>query len=372
MTLGQSMLIISGSAASMARFRMPLLTELIRRGHRVYIVTPIDEPEWMEKLRQTGATLLPLGLNRTGLNPCADLAALFRLRRIIREVNPDVILAYAHKPVLYGLVVAGGRPFYGMLTGLGYVFTGSGLKRRLIRAAFRCVYPLALRRAKALLFLNPDDAATFRSQGLIPPSLPVRIIPGEGVDTGRFAPAPSPAGPVKFLMLARLLRDKGVAEYAEAARIVKAAHPEVEFHLAGAPDTNPTAIPLETVKGWAAAGLLTYHGEVADVRPLLRDCAVYVLPSYREGMPVSILEAMSMERPVIATDVPGCRTAVQPGVTGMLVPVRDAKALADAMIRLIRSPQERLAMGVAARRRVESEFSVERVNRQLFETLGIV
>lgn len=355
----------------MIRFRSAYLKALVESGHQVVVATPVDEPEWVERLKSLGVTVVPLSLNRTGLNPIADLKTMARLRRIIREQNPERILAYAHKPVLYGLLVSGGRPFFGMLTGLGYVFTGDGLKRRMIRAAFRCVYPPLLRRASALLFLNPDDSAVFRRAGLIPKRLRVEVIPGEGIDTDRFAQAAFPEPPVRFLMLARLLRDKGLREYVEAARLVKARFPEVQFHLAGGTDSNPTAIPLEEVRGWEREGLLTYHGEVADVRPLIASCHAYVLPSYREGMPVSVLEAMSMGRPVIATDVPGCRTAVTHEKTGVLVPPRDAGALAAAMERMILSVDERVRLGDSARRDVQSRFSNDCVIGKLFATLGL-
>lgn len=301
------LLFLSGSAASMVRFRSAFLTALVEAGHRVVVATPVDEPEWVDRLKAIGVSVVPLRLNRTGLNPWADFKTLMALRRIIREQDPERILAYAHKPVLYGLAVSGGRPFFGMLTGLGYVFTGGGLKRRLIRAAFRCVYPPLLRSASALLFLNPDDAEVFTRGGLTSARLRIEVVPGEGIDTNRFPVTPLPAGPVKFLMLARLLRDKGVREYAEAARLVKKRHPEVEFHLAGGTDSNPTAIPAEEVRGWEREGVLTYHGEVSDVRALIAAASVYVLPSYREGMPVSVLEAMACGLPVVATDCGGAR-----------------------------------------------------------------
>lgn len=371
LVMHSKILIVSGAASSMVRFRSAFLAALIANGHDVVAVVPTDEPDWVERLKASGVTVIPYAMNRTGVNPFADLLVLFRLREIIRRERPDRILAYSHKPVLYGLAVSGGRPFFGILTGLGYVFTGNGWKQRLIRIVFRCVYPPLLRRASALLFLNADDAEVFARGGLSCLGLNVGIIPGEGVDPVRFPATPPPAAPVRFLMLARLLRDKGVREYAAAARRVKALYPEIEFHLAGGADSNPTAIPVAEVKGWEREGILTYHGEVTDVRPLIAETSVYVLPSYREGMPVSVMEAMSMGRPIIVTDVPGCRAAVRDGDNGLLVPPADASALAEAMLRLIDRPDERLRMGARSRQRIESEFSQRTVNARLFTFLGL-
>lgn len=365
------LLIITGAASSMLKFRRQFLMSLVASGHDVTVATPIEETHHIKQLKHLGVSVAPLPLSRTGLNPWADLLTIFKLRHIIGNVAPDQILAYAHKPVLYGLLVKGSASFFGILTGLGYVFTGEDLKRKIIRAFFRLIYPLLLRRASALIFLNPDDAGVFQSKGMTAKNLRVETIPGEGVDPQRFSEVPQPDGRTKFLMLARLLKDKGLREYAEAAAKIKKQYPEAEFHLAGPADSNPAAISLNDVKAWEREGVLTYHGEVSDVRPLIAACSVYVLPSYREGMPISVLEAMSSGRAVLATDVPGCRSAVKDGETGLLVPARDASALASAMLRFVENPSLAERMGAAGRRRVEREFSLSVVNRRLFEILGL-
>ena len=233
------------------------------------------------------------------------------------------------------------------------------------------MYAVALRGAHVVFFQNPDDEALFRASGLVGRGQRRVRIAGSGVDLERFAPAPLPDGPMTFLMIGRLLREKGIYEYVDAARIVKASHPEVRFRLLGSLDSNPSAISEEALAQLQHDGTIEYLGKTLDVRPYIADSHVVVLPSYHEGMPHSVLEGMSMGRAIITTDVPGCRETVVPGHNGILVPRADPAALAGAMEELVGNASALAAMGRESRTLAEERFDVHEVNRVIFGALGL-
>jgi len=259
-----------------------------------------------------------------------------------------------------------------MITGAGSALTGDvGLSRRLLSRVMRGLYAVALRGAHVVFFQNGDDRSLFQSLGLLGRGTRVVMINGSGVDLTSFVPAPMPDGPITFLMIGRLIRDKGVYEYVEAARRVRRVSPDARFQLLGSLDTNPSAISAAELDAWREEGVIEYLGRTSDVRPFLAQAHVCVLPSYGEGMPRSILEAMAMARPVLVTDAPGCRETVIDGDNGMLVPVRDAGALSDAMLRLIASPERLAAMGHRSREMAEQKFDVREVNAVILGPLGL-
>ena len=245
----------------------------------------------------------------------------------------------------------------------------------MVSLLLRRLYALALRQARVVFFQNPDDEALFRRLGLVGSGQFVQRINGSGVKLSHYAPAPFPASPpVTFLMISRLLRDKGVVEYVEAARAVRATNPEARFRLLGGLDPNPSAIKKEELAAWQAEGIIEYLGTVQDVRPALAACHVYVLPSYAEGTPRSVLEAMATGRPILTTDVPGCRETVNPGSNGVLVKARDAGALAEGMRGMIeraKSPGTLETMGQASRELAEQKFDVRAVNRVILDSMGL-
>jgi glycosyltransferase involved in cell wall biosynthesis len=303
------------------------------------------------------------------------LKALATLVVLARRVRPDVCLAYTIKPVIWGLLaagLAGVRRRVALITGLGYAFTGEARgKRALVQWVARWLYARALRRATLVFFQNPDDRDDFVKLGLVAQSVPMVVLRGSGVDVEAFTPAALPDGPVQFLLIARLLGDKGIREYARAAAIVRQRHPEARFHLVGGLDPNPDALSENEVRGWVAAGDIIWHGALEDVRPAIAASHVYVLPSYREGTPRTVLEAMAMGRPIITTDAPGCRETVRPGVTGFLVPVRDAPSLAEAMERYLDTPELIGPMGSAARNLVVEKYDVRKVNDRMLGAMGL-
>ena len=255
-------------------------------------------------------------LKRTGLNPLADYRFLRFFTRFLKAERPDLMFSYTIKSVIYGSLAAhrAGVPrIFALMTGLGYAFTDGNLKQRLVGRVARALYRRALPHNDAVFFQNPDDLQLFLDLGLLRDARRAVRVNGSGVDLERFGFQPPPSGPPVFLLVARLLRDKGIVEYAEAARLLKPRHPQARFQLVGPHDANPSAISRQQLDAWRSEGIIEYPGATDDVRPFLAGAGVFVLPSYREGTPMSVLEAMAVGRPIVTTDVPGCRETVVPG-----------------------------------------------------------
>lgn len=372
MTQGMVVLVNGSLAESLVNFRANLISSLVARGHQVHVSAPGISPEVRARLDQLGALSHQVRLARTGLNPLADLRYYRDLRWLIKEIGADFVLSYTAKPNIWGSLAAArsGVQSASMVTGLGFGFIdGVGLKRWLVQQVQHRLYALATKRNSAVIFQNPDDERDFIAAGCLRDPAKARLVNGSGVDTGSFAPEPLPSGP-RFLMIARLLASKGVREYVAAAHLVRAERPDCDFALAGFLDPGPDGISAEELAQWQAKGI-RYLGQLDDVRPAIADASVYVLPSYREGTPRTVLEAMAMARPVITTDAPGCRETVVDGVNGLLVPCRDSAALADAMRRLAADPSLRQAMGAAGRQRATARYSVEEVSAATIVALSL-
>jgi glycosyltransferase involved in cell wall biosynthesis len=349
------------AAWNLVNFRMGVLRALVARGDEVVAVAPEDAAS-RATLAEAGIRLVALPMDSAGVSPARDLALLANFRRVLGRERPAAMLGYTIKPNVYGSIAARslGIPTLNNISGLGTGFMRAGLLNRVVRGLYR----VGLARANTVFFQNGDDLAQFESLGLVRPHQAV-LLPGSGIDLDRFAPAPpgDPVRPLRFLLVARMLWDKGVGEYVDAARMVRRDHPHVRFGLLGGIGAeNRTAIPAATVAGWVREGVIDHYPAVADVRGPMADADVIVLPSYREGTSRVLLEASALARPTITTDVPGCRDVIEDGVGGMLVRVKDAGSLADAMRRMIAlAPAERHAMGQAARARVERDYAEQRV-----------
>lgn len=365
--------IISHYAPSLINFRGELIKTLVSAGHQVIALGP--EEGFESELTAFGAEYRQIPLRRTGTNPLQDITTLFSLTKLLRELKPDVVLSYAVKPVIYGSLaawLAGVPGVYSMITGLGYLFTGNTTKQKLLLRLVHPLYKAALSKNRVVFFQNPDDLGLFKALHLLPANQQQIIINGSGVDIDHFAYSQAVTEPLSFLLMARLIWDKGIAEYVAAARNLKKRYPQVFFKLLGAYDSNPTAIRRDDVEKWENEGIIQYLGETRDVRPYLANSSVYVLPSYREGTPRSVLEAMSMGRPVITTDAPGCRETVQDGVNGFLVPVKDAVALEKAMERFILKPELIQEFGIASREIAVRKYDVRKVNKVIMDNMGLI
>lgn len=369
-------LILSSFAFSLVNFRGRLIEAMVREGHDIIACAPDDDPAVEGQLAALGAAYRRTPMARTGSNPFSDLLLMLRYARIILREKPDVVLAYTQKPIIYGGMAARifrGVRFYALMSGLGYVFSPAAEHRHLLRAIVARLYRLGVAKARAIFVFNGDDRAELIAQRIVRPSAPVVEVPGSGVDLQHFAPVPLPEGPPGFLMISRLMRDKGVFEYAEAARRLKAHYPNARFRLLGRLDRdNPTGLSEAGLDQWIRDGIIDYVPETRDVRPYLAASTVFVLPSYyREGLPRTLLEALATGRPLITTDLPGCREPVIPGVNGFLVPPRDVAALQEAMERFLLDPALAPAMGARSRALAEERFDVDKVNRQILRVMDM-
>lgn len=368
--------VIGQMASYVVAFRGDLLQRFVELGHEVVAMAPEDDTQARQALAAIGVAYEPAPIERTGMDPLRDMGSVTALVRVFRRVRPDMVLGTGAKPVIYGSLAAraAGVPVrVAMITGVGSALGGGGsLGRRSLARLLRVMYAVALRGVRLVIFQNQDDAALFRELGLIPSRQRTLVVNGSGVHLERFPLAPLPPPPVKFLMIGRLIRDKGVNEYVDAARIVRRERPGATFQLLGPLDSNPSAVSPEQLGRWVDEGVIDYLGETTDVRPFIGAAHACVLPSYREGVPRSVLEAMSMGRPIVTTDVPGCRETVHEGRNGHLVPARDPAALAAAMVRLMEVDDDALAnMGRESRRMAETAFDVHEVNRVIIEALGL-
>jgi glycosyltransferase involved in cell wall biosynthesis len=363
--------VMGGLARSLVNFRGHLLKRLCALGHEVIACAGDDDREVNAQLQAWGVRFLPVSLSRTGRNPFQELRVIRELSRVLADVRPDVFFGYTIKPVIYGGWAAAsvGVPRrVALITGLGSAFLPRDWKGRALRRVVVELYRSALSRYDRTVFQNPDDCEEFIGRRLVQPHQIARV-GGSGIDLREFPVAPLPTDRPRFLLIARLLRDKGLVEYADAVRQVKQAYPDAVCQLLGPPDENPSAIPLTQVREWESTCGLTYLGETSDVRPAIAACNVYVLPSYREGAPRSTQEAMAMGRPVITTDVPGCRETVIEGRNGLLVPSHESSGLARAMLSVAGDVELRSRMGVESRRLAEERFDVHRINDQLIELM---
>lgn len=372
----KTLAIISSQAFSLVNFRGRLIADLVAQGDRVFALAPDYTDDFRAQVRNLGAIPVEFDLTRTGMSPWRDLISMVKLTLLLRQLKPDVTLCYFIKPVIYGTLagwMARVPHRVAMIEGLGYVFTATGSKlswsRVLLREGVSLLYRIALSRAHRVIFLNKDDIVNFLKLGLV--GFPkICHLDGIGVDLDYWNVAAPVFSPVTFLLAARLLREKGIIEFARAATQVKKCHPQTRFILLGAFDPNPGSLDIAQIQRLVDDGFIEWPGHV-NLKPWLTQASVYVLPSYREGLPRSTQEAMAMGRAVITTDVPGCRETVADGVNGYLVPVRDAAALAQAMLKFVNHPELIATMGLKSRRMVEDRFDVNKINPQLLKVLDL-
>ena len=349
----------------------PLIEELVKRGADVVVIAPIDQAG--PKLEQLGVKCVDIGVSRYGINPVVEIGTIHEIYRQLIDLRPDIVFNFSIKPVIYGSIaarLAGCTNVYSMITGLGHLFMEGSVKYALLRGFIGHLYRFALRANARVFFQNPEDNQLFQKMRLVDEQQGVTLN-GTGIDLEKFQPdGTAPAGGT-FILASRLLWSKGIREYVDAARDLKKTYPDADFQILGSFDDNPSSVDLEDIAAWQEEAAVTYLGETSDVRPYLNKAAVFVLPTkYREGLPRSILEAMALGKPVIATDVPGCRDAVVENENGFLVQVGNVESLKNAMARFLVDPSLVARMGRASRRMAESRYSVKKVNDHILSEIS--
>lgn len=365
--------IIAGYGRSLISFRGDLIKEFLARGHEVVAVAP--ETDCAEDIRALGCDYQAISLTRSGMNPFVDIGSIRSFVSLLNRYKPDILFSYTIKPVIYGSIaarIAGISKVYSMISGLGYAFGAASIKQQLVGRIVRFLYKQALKNNQKVFFQNPDDINVFQSLQLLPKAETAVLVNGSGVNIDRFGFSQVTANPITFLLMARLIWDKGIGQLVEAGRKLKKKYPDIRVVLLGAFDSNPNAITPECIAQWEQEGTIEYLGETRDVRPYLCNSSVYVLPSYYpEGTPRSILEAMSVGRPIITTDTPGCRETVRDGINGFLVPPKDAEALAIAMEHFIVDPLLIQTMGEKSRQIAEEKYDVRKVNQSMLQAMEL-
>jgi len=339
-------------------------------GYEVWVATRVNKHGQL--ISKDGFHLVPICMQRSSLDLKSQWQAISELIRLYRIIQPDIVHHVAMKPILYGSIaafMAHVPAVVNMVTGLGFIFTDEGAKAYALRAIVQLAIRSMGRKERSCLILqNTDDARLFMEQRAAPDDR-IRLIRGSGVDIAHFQPLPEPNGKPTVAIASRMLRDKGIIELVEAVRILHKEGLDIRVILAGSLDRlNPSCLCEQDIRTWEKDGLVEWWGEVADIRTVWMQAHIAALPSYREGLPKSLLEAAACGRALVATDVPGCREITRNGENGLLVPARDAVALAAALRQLVENPALRQSMGSRGREIVEKEFSVERV---VNETLAV-
>lgn len=366
-------LIVAANSRSLIANRGDLIREMQALGYQVAAAVP--RADYLPDTNDLDIDIHLVDMARTSASPIADLRFLYSLYRLMRELKPRTVFSYSAKPVVYGSIaakLAGVPGRFAMITGLGHAYTTESTKTRALRVALNLLYRAGIASCQKVFFQNPDDLAHFSDSGVLRDMFKAVRTNGSGVDTSRFPSRPLPEGSPVFLFIGRLLTEKGIAEFVEAAALLKQKWPDARFVAVGPHDASlPHSVSAGILGRWKADGIVEFPGGVRDVRPWLEECSVFVLPSYREGTPRSVLEAMSTGRPIVTTDAPGCRETVVNGVNGVLVPPHSVKPLANAMEWFLAQPDLIPAMAAASRSIAEEKYEVTKVNRVILEAMAL-
>lgn len=367
----ESLAVLSSHTPSLFWFRMEMMEEFASRGYKVFALGNEAEEDWADKFEEHGIVYKKIDVERNGTNPLNDIKSFISIKKCLSEIKPDKIFNFQAKTIIYGGLAAktlGIKEVYPLIAGIGSVFLKDDLKTKLIRQIMKIEYKVALRKCPAIFFQNKDDVQIFKENHILGKQKIV-MLHGSGVNLERFTVNPLP-DKVAFLCISRLIRDKGVNEYLEASQIIKERYPDIRCMLVGPFDSNPSAIKPEELQEFIDAGI-EYFGEQRDVRPYLEQCSVFVLPSYREGTPKTVLEAMASGRAIITTDAPGCRETVVNGKNGLMVNVKDVDALIKAMEAFIQEPEKIAIMAKEGRKVAENTFDVRLVNETICKAMQL-
>lgn len=363
-------LLISPKNRSVYNFRGDLIKEIQSKGYEVVVTGP--DRENIDRVEALGVRFVEVPLKKNSVNMFSDLKYLNNLRKVIKKEKPDVTLGYTIKPSIYGAIAAKlckVKNINSMITGGGYVFASKSFKAKIIRLFAFTLYKIGLGCCNNVIFQNPDDKNDFVSNKLVKEKK-CHCVYGSGVNMEKYKIMPFPEK-TTFFMLTRVMYSKGACEYLAAAEKVKKLYPDTRFMLLGAIENIQDSLPREDVMKYVDSGVIDYYGETTDVTPYFAQCSVYCLPSYREGTPRTVLEAMSMGRPILTTDAPGCRQTVIEGENGWLVPVKDVDTLAEKMIWYIENADKIPEMGEKSHKLCEERFDVRKVNAEMLLLMGI-
>ena len=375
MTVGpdKKIILLSGSGDTVAWFRLDFLNEFLLRSYKVYVLAPDIRDDLKPELINMGIEFIQIKLERKGFNVLNLISSVFELASLFKEIQPNIIFSYTHKAILSGSLAAkisGFSNTFSMVTGTGHIFDNQTKKEKVIKFIGSLALRTALRFNKLVFFQNPDDQALFLKNNIVL-SQKTKLVNGSGVNLDKFSVSPLPSEPV-FLCMARLIKSKGLEEFARAAKRVKKLYPGARFILYGYPDEHPDSIDEnEIISNWLNDFGVEYFGYAENPIDAIKECSVFVLLSYKEGTPRVVLEAMAMGRPIITTDAPGCRETVKNGVNGFLVPTFDDIESANAMTKLL-SAKLRKEMGKESRKFCESKFNVFDVNNTLLSDMGVI
>jgi glycosyltransferase involved in cell wall biosynthesis len=367
-------MIIGALPESLINFRGELIKLIHQLGHDVIVMASATDDKTREDIEQLGCRYIAYPVERSNINPISDLRTLYSFIKTFRQEKPDLILTYTIKPVIWGGIAAryfSDANFFGLITGLGFAFQQGNLKKNVIKFIVQSLYKHSLSAAKGVIFQNNDNRETFTKAGIISEEKTF-LVNGSGVNLTHYENQPMPNNnPFTFLSIARLLGDKGLREYAAAAKIVKKRHENINIQILGPEDPSPDGIKIDEVLQWEKKGLIEYLGDTDDIRPFMNQCHIFVLASYHEGLPRTVLEAMATGRPILTTDVPGCRDTVVEGKNGLLVPKANIEQLAEKMCWFIENKHKLEIMADNSLKLAKDTFDVHKVNAKLCNILQL-
>ena len=369
-----TILLAGGYANSLLNFRGDLIDAMVSQGLDVHVTAPGANKEITDNITKKGATYHDISLMRTSLNPAKDVEYVIKMAALMRRIGANIYLGYTVKPMIFGNIaakLAGVRSRYALITGLGYLYSSQTLRARIAKDFSRPIFKYALKNIQGAIFQNPDDCWQFKSDRLINKDVKTHIINGSGVNIEKFTPQPLP-DTTSFIFVGRLIREKGIYDYLQAVSTIACEYPNVRFYIAGGIDRNPSSLSMDEFQNIRKSTIVNYLGDVRDIRDALSKASVLVLPSYREGTPRSVLEAMAMGRAIITTTAPGCKETIQDGRDGFLIPPKDVTALIKAMRTMINDPTLIQTMGQLARQTATNRYDVRKVNFNILNILGVI
>lgn len=367
-------LLVASYDGSLFEFRGDFIKHLIKSNFEVFATAPFFTENYRQKIEHIGAQVIEYNLQRTGLNPIKDLQTIYELKSIIKDFKIDLVFPYTVKPVIYASIAARlcKVPVISLITGLGYTFSGLSTKTKLLQRFNETLYKLSVRKNKVIVFQNRDDYQLFIDRKIIPPSHNVAFVSGSGVNLNQFTfKKKITSDHVSFLLIARLIKEKGIALYLEAAKLLKEKYPKTEFHLIGGTETSPSSISEDELNLLHQEEIIIFHGLQYNIKEHLHKNDVFVLPSYyREGLPRTTLEACASGTPIITTDSVGCRESVKEGFNGLLIEPQNLESLVKAMEYFINNPEKIQEMGINSRTYAEERFDVNIINDDLLKLIN--